>query len=124
MLKEKFLLTHSIMAETPDFPVVAIDQPLDVTLEVSPAPLKSLAVEVHHRHITATSAALGRLTRNDLLALLGRNRFTKMPLVSFLPPCFRFLPGGGFRFGLACGCSVLGGTEELRGVSFRTSDSN
>lgn len=42
----------------------------------------------------------------------------------FWPPCFRFLPATAFRFGLACGCSLLGGSEEFRGVSFSSFSSS
>ena len=41
--------------------------------------------------VAATSTTLGRLTRNDLFALLSRNQLTHMTFVAFLTTLFSFL---------------------------------
>ncbi len=65
----------------------------------------------------AAAPTRGRVTRGDARAVCGGNQLTLAPLVAVLAPAFALLSPPGLRFGLACGCSLLGGKEELRGVS-------
>ena len=51
VLEQQFLLSHQVIAQTFNLPVGALLQLLNVSLQMSPTPLKVFAIEVHLRSI-------------------------------------------------------------------------
>jgi len=82
--------------------------------------LMSMGGRTFRLKLTATTPATFGLANDHLGALFAGNQLSRVSLVTLLAPCLRLVPGDDFRFGLAWGYSVLGGSEELRGVSFCT----
>jgi len=72
---------------------------------------------VRPQRSTAAASGIG-VARRDGGALLAGNQFAEVPLVSILPALLPLIRRRTLPFWLACGCSVLGGSEQLPGVSF------